>query len=62
MITWSVVYQIIHTKKNSKWIALDLGKQQALDNDPNAMQQINFNEDLDVARNTTMFFIFEEMI
>ena len=41
-------------------IAIDLGKQQALDADPRAIQQINFTANLDLAGNTTMFFITEE--
>ena len=43
-----------------KKIAIDLSKQQALDADPNAMQQINFTENLDRGRLTAMFFIIEE--
>ena len=39
---------------------IDLSKQQALDADPRAIQQINFTANLDRARNTTMFFIIEE--
>ena len=41
-------------------IAIDLSKQQALDVDPRAIQQINFTVNLDRAGNTTMFFIIEE--
>ena len=41
-------------------IAVDLSKQQALDADPRAIQQINFMANLDRAGNTTMFFIIEE--
>ena len=45
-------------------IATDLSKQQALDTDPNAIQQINFMENLNVCENVnnniTMFFIIEE--
>ena len=41
-------------------IAIDLSKQQALDADPRAIQQINFTENLDRAQTTTMFFITEE--
>ena len=33
-------------------IAVDLSKQQALDADPKAIQQINFTENLDKAGNT----------
>ena len=39
---------------------IDLSKQQALDADPRAIQQINFTANLDRARNTAMFFIIEE--
>ena len=41
-------------------IAIDLSKQQALDADPRAIQQINFTAKLDRAGNTTMFFVIEE--
>ena len=41
-------------------IAIDLSKQQAIDADTRAIQQINFTANLDRARNTTMFFIMEE--
>ena len=41
-------------------IAIDLSKQQALDADPKAVQQINFTENLDRAGQTTMYFITEE--
>ena len=41
-------------------IAIDLSKQQALDADPRAIQQINFTANLDRDKNTTMFFIIEE--
>ena len=41
-------------------VATDLRKQQALDADPRAIQQINFNTNFDRAGNTTMFFIIEE--
>ena len=47
-------------KENDKMIAIDLIKQQALDDDPRAIQQINFTANLDRAENTTMFFIIEE--
>ena len=42
-------------------IAVDLGKQQTLDADPRAIQQINFTANLDRTENTTMFFIIEEV-
>ena len=41
-------------------IAVDLSKQQALDADPKAIQQINFTANLDRAGNTTLYFILEE--
>ena len=47
-------------KENHKMIAIDLSKQQVLDADPTAIQQINFTAYLDRAGNTTMFFIIEE--
>ena len=40
-------------------IAIDLSKQQALDADPSAIQQINFTTNLNRATNATMFFIIE---
>ena len=41
-------------------IAVDLSKQQALDADPRAIQQINFTANLDRAGNTRAYFILEE--
>ena len=41
-------------------IATDLSKQQALDADPKAIQQINFTANLDSAGNTRFYFILEE--
>ena len=43
-----------------KMIAVDLSKQQALDADPRAIQQINFTTNLDRAGNTRVYFILEE--
>ena len=43
-----------------KELQIDLSKQQELDADPRAIQQINFTANLDRAGNTTMFFIIEE--
>ena len=43
-----------------KMIAIDLNKQQALDADPKAIQQLRFIANLNQAGNTTMFFIIEE--
>ena len=47
-------------KENYKMIAIDLSRQNELDADPRAIQQINFTANLDRAGNTTMFFIIEE--
>ena len=41
-------------------IAIDLSKQQELDADPRAIQQINFTANLDRNDGATMFFINEE--
>ena len=38
-------------------VAVDLSKQQVLDADPKAIQQINFTANLD---NTRLYFILEE--
>ena len=46
--------------ENYKMIAIDLSKQQAIDDDPRAIQQINFTAYLDRAGNAKMFFIIEE--
>ena len=43
-----------------KMITVDLSKQQALDADPRAIQQINFTANLDRAGNTRVYFILEE--
>ena len=41
-------------------IPIDLSKQQALDANPGAIQQINFTVNLNQTGNTTMFFIIEK--
>ena len=41
-------------------IGIDLSKQQTLDDDLRAIQQINFTVNIDRAGNTTMFFIIEK--
>ena len=41
-------------------VAVDLSKQQALDADPRAIQQINFTANLDRAGNARVYFILEE--
>ena len=47
-------------KKYYKLTVTDLSKQQKLDADPKAIQQINFTGNLDRAEDATMFFIIEE--
>ena len=47
-------------KDHYKMIAIDLSKQQALDADPRAIQQISFTANLDRVGNTTIFFINEK--
>ena len=42
-------------------IAIDLSKQQVLETDPNAIQQINYTINLDWGGQKTMFFIIEEV-
>ena len=43
-----------------KMIGIDLSKQQFLDADPRAIQQINFTANLDRDGNTRFYFILEE--
>ena len=47
-------------KKYYNLISIDLSKQQKLDADPKAIQQINFTGNLDRGEGSTMFFITEE--
>ena len=47
-------------KKYYKLIAIDLSKQQKLDANPKAIQQINLTGNLDREEGATMFFIIEE--
>ena len=46
--------------ENCNIIAIDLSKQQVPNDNPRAMQQINFTANLDKPGNTTMFFIIKE--
>ena len=48
-------------QKNYKMIAIDLSKQQALDADARAIQEINFTANLDRDEGATMFFIIEKV-
>ena len=45
-------------KEHYKMIAIDLSKQQELDSDPKAIQQINFTGNLE--QQATIYFIIEE--
>ena len=47
-------------KENYKLIAIDLRKQQALDADPRAIEQINFTANLDRNEGATLFFFIEQ--
>ena len=49
-------------QKYFELIAIDLSKQQKLDVDPKAIKQINFAENLDRAKGSTMFFIIETVL
>ena len=51
----------IYFKKYYKMIAIDLSKHQVLDEDANAIQQINFTANLDRVGNTKFYFILEEV-
>ena len=58
--TTSCLLDYSYFKDHYKMIAIDLSKQQALDADPRAIQQINFTANLDKDGNTTMFLNIEE--
>ena len=58
--TTGCLLHYIYLKNYYKMIAVDLSKQQALDADPKAIQQINFTANLDRAGNTRIYFILEE--
>ena len=59
MIIHLVVCRTIIISKNSyKMVAINLSKQQALDANPKAIQQINFTANL--AKNAVILFIIEK--
>ena len=58
--TWYLL-DYTYFKDYYKMVAIEISKQQALDVDPRATQQINFTANLDRAGNTTMFFSTEEV-
>ena len=51
---------LLDYQDNYKVIAIDLSRQNELDADPIAIQEINFTANLDRGGNTTIFFIIEE--
>ena len=55
---WILDY--LYFKKYYKLIAIDLSKQQKLDADPKAIQQINFTGNLDRVEGSKMFLIIKE--
>ena len=58
--TTGCVLDYPYFNENYKMIAIDLRRQNELDADPRAIQQINFTVNLDRAGNTTILFIIEE--
>ena len=59
--TTGCLLEYTYFKKYCKMIAIDLSKQQALDDDPKAIHQINFTANLDWAGNTRTYFIPEDV-
>ena len=58
--TTGCLLDYIYFKNYLKMIAVDLSKQQALDANPKAIQQINFTANLDKTGNTRFYFILEK--
>ena len=58
--TTGYLLDYIYFKNYFNLIPVDLSKQQALDGDPKAIQQINFTENLDRAGKTRFYLILEE--
>ena len=58
--TTGFLLDYIYFKNYYNIIAVDLSKQQALDADPKAIQQINFTANLDKANNSRFYFVLEE--
>ena len=59
--TTSCLLDYPYFKDSYKMIAVDLRKQQIIDNDPKAIQQINFTANLGIAGNTRIYFILAEV-
>ena len=60
--TTGCLLDYIYFKKYYKMIAIDLSKQQVLDADPRAIQQISFTANLDRDGSTGFYFVLEEGI
>ena len=58
--TTGCLLDYLYFKDSYAMIAVDLSKQQALDSDPRAIQQINFAANLDRAGNTRIYLILEK--
>ena len=58
--TTGCLLDFTNLKEIYKLIAIDLSKQRAIDANRKAIQQINFNGNLNQDGNTTMFFGLEE--
>ena len=58
--TTGCLLDYIYFKNYYKMIVVDLSKQQALDADSKAIQQINFTANVDKAGSTRIYFILEE--
>ena len=58
--TTGCLFDSVYFKNYYKMIAIDLSKEQALDADWTAIQQINFTSNLDRFRNTRIYFTLEE--
>ena len=58
--TTGCLLDYIYFKKYYKMIVVDLSKQEALDDDPKAVQQINFTANLDRTGNARFYFILEK--
>ena len=59
--TTGCLLDYIYFKNYYKMITVDLNKEQVLDVDPKAIQQIDFTPNLDRAGNTRIYFILEEV-
>ena len=58
--TLGCLFDYSYFKEKYQMVAIDLSKQQALDADPRAIQQINFTPNLDRDEVATIFFIIEQ--